>query len=98
MGVSAQVAMAPPATRFDRGEMLNDLYGDLLDIVWSAHPSLYRHPKPNSRTQPSWRTAACFDALVAHNAAWRARNPDRCDDTNAAFHATRNDDFHRVVW
>ena len=94
--VSCHLAMAPLATRVDSREVLNHLYSNLLDIVWNAHPSLYRLPKPNSRTQPSWWTDACFDALVQRNAAWRARNRDRCDDTNAAFHAARNH-FHRVV-
>ena len=94
--VSRHLAMAPLVTRVDSREVLNHLYSNLLDIVWNAHPSLYRLPKPNSRTQPSWWTDAYFDALVHRNAAWRARNRDRCDDTNAAFHAARNH-FHRVV-
>ena len=94
--VSGRLAMASLATHVDCREMLNDLYNDLLDIVWNAHPSLYGHPKPNSKTQPFWWTDACFDALTQRNAAWRARSCDRCDDTNAAFHAARNH-VHRVV-
>ena len=94
--VAGQLPMAPLANRVDCREMLNDLYNDLLDIVWNAHPSLYRHPQPNSKKQSSWWTDACFDALIQCSAAWRARNRDRRDDTNAAFLAARNH-FHSVV-
>ena len=94
--VHAQLATLPGTTRVESRAIFDELYNNVLDIVWNADPSLYRRARPNSKKQPSWWTDACFAALLRRNAAWRARNRDRCDATKTTFRVSRNH-FHHVV-
>ena len=74
---------------------LDNLYDELLGILWHADPSLYRRPRLRKQRQPSWWNDTCFAALLARNAAWRQRNRTETPDASDAFRAARNQ-FHRV--
>ena len=92
--IQSHLADPEPLANAPRRPVLDILYGDLLDILWHADPSLYRHPRVHSQTQPSWWNEECFEALLARNAAWRQRN--RAPEMDCTFRSARNH-FHRVV-
>ena len=92
--IQSHLADPEPLANAPRRPVLDILYGDLLDILWHADPSLCRHPCVHSQTQPSWWNDECFEALLARNAAWRQRN--RAPEMDSTFRSARNH-FHRVV-
>ena len=75
---------------------LDNLYDELLGILWHADPSLYRRPRLRKQRQPSWWNDTCFAALLARSAAWRQRNRTETPDASDTFRAARNH-FHRVA-
>ena len=78
----------------DKRLVLDNLYDDFLEIVWNADPKLYRCSREGTRKQPTWWNDACFDAMLARNAACRRRNCSA--ESLYAFRAARNR-FHRIV-
>ena len=79
---------------------LDVLFTRLVQIVWKADGRAARappaRPRRPGRTQPRWWDAACRDALVARNAAFRALR--RCDSaSNRLRHAAARRAFHRIV-
>ena len=58
-------------TPADKRLVLDDLYDEFLEILWNADPKLYRCSRAGTRKQPTWWNDACFDAMLARNAAWR---------------------------
>ena len=81
-------------TTADKRLVLDDLYDEFLEILWNADPKLYRCSRAGTRKQPTSWSDACFDAMLARNAAWRRRNCSA--ESLYAFHAARNR-FHRIV-
>ena len=92
--IQSHLADPEPLANAIRRPVLDILYGDLLDILRHAAPSLYRHPRAHSQTQASWWNDECFEVLLARNGAWRQRN--RSPEMDSAFRSARNH-FHRVV-
>ena len=86
--IQSHLADPEPLANAPGRPVLDILYGALLDILWHADPSLYRHPRVHSQTQPSWWNDECFEALLARNAAWRQRN--RAPEMDCTFRSARN--------
>ena len=76
-----------------RRASLDILYAELCTIIWSFAGPARMQGVPK---QPSWWNDACYDALVARNAAWRRRRRHPCPETEQEFRTARNS-FHRVV-
>ena len=75
---------------------LDMLYTQLADLLWSADVCHYSRRVPNRRRQPAWWTDACFEAMLARNAAWRLRRRTPSQLTSEAFRVARNR-FHSIT-
>ena len=70
---AVQSCSEPVVGLSQRCAKVNELFDDLVRILWDTARLMHPRPPPmhRQRPQPRWWTDECFQALVAKNAAWR---------------------------
>ena len=81
----------------ERRGVLDLLYAEFVAIVWqAAEPHASSRSGGNRRPQPDWWDDACYELLVARNAAWRQWRREQTSSARETFRQKRLE-FHHLV-
>ena len=81
----------------ERRGVLDLLYAEFVAIVWqAAEPHASSRSGGSRRPQPDWWDDACYELLVARNAAWRQWRREQTSSARETFRQKRLE-FHHLV-